>query len=612
MSVNFRDDTKFGEKANIEVVDGESRQPQDYGNRRMSRRGSVLNTSATPPPPGTLVNSDRAYSVVAETLPDFTDLHDEMRENTDREISLGFFGGLKTYPAAAAWSILLSSSIIMEGYDTALLGSMFAFPAFNRDFGSRLPDGQYEVPAEWQSGLMNGAQAGSMLGLVLNGIMCDWIGYKKTYMFALVVMTAAIFLPFFANGSIPILMAGQVISGIPWGMFQTLSVAYASEICPVCLRGPLTTYANICWVIGQILATGVLRGLLTSDSEWGYRIPFALQWIFPPIIGVGAVFAPESPWWCVRNGHMEQAAVVVKRLMSKAEANDPQLIQNKVSEMRLTNEHEKALSAGTQYWDCFKGIDLRRTECATFTWAVQNLCGSAFMGFSTYFYKQAGLPTAQAFNLSIAQYALGMIGTIGSWVLMSYFGRRTLYTGGLVILFFILIGIGGCGFAPLNSTIVQTKRQAGTIIRVNKGASWGAGSLLLVFTFVYDFTVGPICYAIVAETSSTRLRQKTIVLARILYNIMGIINNFLLPAQLNPGSWNWGAKTGLFWAGITALCIVWCYFRLPETRDRTFQQLTILFENKVSARKFASTKVDAFRSTSISVQNGMELENEKA
>lgn len=114
MSVNFSQDTKFGEKAQIEVVDG-GEPGERYGARRMSRRGSVLNTSAAPPPPGTLVNSDRAYSVVAENLADFTDLHDDMRENTEKEISLGFFGGLKTYPAAACWSILLSSSIIMEG-----------------------------------------------------------------------------------------------------------------------------------------------------------------------------------------------------------------------------------------------------------------------------------------------------------------------------------------------------------------------------------------------------------------------------------------------------------------------------------------------------------------
>lgn len=86
-----------------------------------------------------------------------------------------------------------------------------------------------------------------------------------------------------------------------------------------------------------------------------------------PPIAIGLIFAPESPWWLVRHGKYDQAAKVVKRLMSKKESTDPQTIQNKISEMKLTNEHEKALSAGTQYWDCFKGIDLRRTEVACFT-----------------------------------------------------------------------------------------------------------------------------------------------------------------------------------------------------------------------------------------------------
>lgn len=138
------------------------------------------------------------------------------------------------------------------------------------------------------------------------------IGFKKTYYIGMGLMIGAIFLPFFSNGSLPVLMAGQIISGIPWGMFQTLSVAYASEVCPgmyvfcpclldanespVCLRGYLCTYANICWVIGQILASGVLRGMLSVSGEWSYKIPFALQWIFPPPILVGLIFAPESPW----------------------------------------------------------------------------------------------------------------------------------------------------------------------------------------------------------------------------------------------------------------------------------------------------------------------------
>ena len=53
------------------------------------------------------------------------------------------------------------------------------------------------------------------------------------------------------------------------------------------------------------------------------------------------------------------------------------------------------------------------------------------------------------------------------------------------------------------------------------------GCLLMLhpslFTFLYDLTVGPVCYCLVAEVSSIRLRQKTIVLARNFYNIVGML-----------------------------------------------------------------------------------------
>lgn len=523
----------------------ETKRGQSIYSRRVSRKGSIVNPNAAPPPPGVFVHSDRAYSSVAETLPDFADLHDDHREQTEKETSMGFWKGLRTYPAAAAWSVLLSSSIIMEGYDTNLLGSLFAYPVFNQQFGEQLPSGIYEVSSSWQTGLMNGAQAGSLIGLAFNGWCCDKIGYKKTYMLAMTMMAAFIFIVFFST-NVSILFAGQLLSGIPWGMFQTLSVSYASEICPVCLRGYLTTYANLCWVIGQVLSSGVLRGFLSNPTQWAYRIPFALQWMFIPPIAFGVVFAPESPWWLVRHGIYDKASVVVKRLMARDERANPANVEIKLSEMRLTNEHEKALSAGTSYRDCFRGIDLRRTEVACVTWAAQNMSGSALMGYSTYFYKNAGLSTDMSFNLTLSQYALGFFGTIGSWVLMSYFGRRTLYIAGLAIQGVLMAVIGGLGFAPPDTTITQSKRSlfgrsggggsasSGATVRINQGASWGVGSMLLVFTLVFDLTVGPVCYAIVGESSSTRLRQKTIVIARMVYNLCGVVINVITPKMLNP------------------------------------------------------------------------------
>ena len=126
-------------------------------------------------------------------------------------------------------------------------------------------------------------------------------------------------------------------------------------------------------MIGQILASGVLKGLLNYPTEWSYRIPFAIQWAFPVPIMIGVLFCPESPWWLVRRNRMDDAMNSVRRLQASSESEES--VASTVSMMRLTNEQEKAVSEGTTYWDCFKGVDLRRTEVACLTWACQNMCG---------------------------------------------------------------------------------------------------------------------------------------------------------------------------------------------------------------------------------------------
>ena len=99
--------------------------------------------------------------------------------------------------------------------------------------------------------------------------------------------------------------------------------------------------------------------------------------------------------------------------------------------------------------------------------------------------------------------------------------------------------------------------------------------------------MGPITYSLVAEIPSTRLRQKSVALARNVFNISSIVCNILTTQQLNVSAWDWGAKAGFFWAGSIALCLIWVFFRLPEPRGRTYAELDLLFEQRVSARKFA-------------------------
>lgn len=423
---------------------------------------------------GTATAQDGALRRMS-AIPGIAEISDGALAGTNAEKKMGIMEGFRLYPKAVGWSMLLSTAIVMEGYDVVLLGSFYAFPQFQRKYGEMLPDGSYQVPAAWQSGLSNGANVGEILGLFINGIVSEKIGYRKTMIGSLLLVICFIFIQFFSE-NVQTLLAGEILCGIPWGVFQTLTTAYAAEVMPVPLRCYLTTYVNLCWVMGQLIASGVLRAMLGNTTQWAYRIPFALQWMWPVPIIVGTLFAPESPWWLIRKGRIEDAKKALLRLTSK---NDPNFNADDTIDMMIhTNALEKEISAGTSYFDCFKGVDLRRTEVVVVVWAIQNLCGSAFMGYSTYFYQQAGLATENAFNMSMAQYALGAVGTVLSWFAMSRMGRRTLYLYGLLALDVFLAIIGFVGIAPQSAP-----------------ASWAIGSMLLIYTFTCKFRSWLTCSA---------------------------------------------------------------------------------------------------------------------
>lgn len=74
--------------------------------------------------------------------------------------------GIRLYPKAIFWAAIISLGCVMEGYDIALIGNFYAFDPFNRYFGKEQPDGSYQVSADWQSGIANGAQVGQIIGLL--------------------------------------------------------------------------------------------------------------------------------------------------------------------------------------------------------------------------------------------------------------------------------------------------------------------------------------------------------------------------------------------------------------------------------------------------------------
>lgn len=82
----------------------------------------------------------------------------------------------------------------------------------------------------------------------------------------------------------------------------------------------------------------------------------------------------QSPWWLVRHDRIEDARKALLSLVSKK--NTEYDVDRNIALIVHTNAHEKAVSAGTSYKECFKGSDLRRTEIACMVWIIQVTCGT--------------------------------------------------------------------------------------------------------------------------------------------------------------------------------------------------------------------------------------------
>lgn len=231
-------------------------------------------------------------------------------------------------------------------------------------------------------------------------------------------------------------------------------------------------------------------------------------------------FAPESPWHLVRKGRVEEAERSLERLYRKGALGVN--IKATLADIIRTNDLEEKLTSGTSYLDCFRGVERRRTEIACVAFAGQVLSGSSFAYNSTYFFQQVGLSTDATYKLNTGGTAMALFGTLVNWfALMPYFGRRGIYMAGMLAMSAILFLIG------VLSVWATTGRESSAV-------GMAQAVLTLAWTFCFQLSAGQLGWSLPAEVGSTRLRQKTVCLARNSYYICSVVAGVLQPYFMNP------------------------------------------------------------------------------
>ncbi|KAI7024556.1 sugar transporter [Hortaea werneckii] len=486
----------------------------------------------------------------------------------------------KQYWPGVTFSMLLSLALVMEGMDVGLINNFFGHPAYLQKFGWPDETGKMHISAKWQGAIGAGQNCGQIVGLLVNGYLQARYGSRKVYMGGMVLMACTIFILFFSE-NVEMLLAGNIVCGIPWGIFQTLTTAYAAEICPAAIRGYLTAWVSMCWGAGSFLATGVLRGSLNLDGDAGWRLPYGVQWVWvPPLLIVG-FFAPESPWYLVRREKIAEAEKSLRRLARKGHYTERSMAEL-IAYMRHTNEMEKQEAADASYIDCFRGTNLRRTGIVCMAWVIQILNGQSITNYAAIMLQSIGMGPTDAFNYNMGIQSVNIVATAIAISLMGKLGRRFFYFWGSAAIGLCMLIIGILGFVASGDGLAIT-----------------VAVFLVIVQCSFKISIGPATYVVVGETSSSRIRAQTVVLGRAVYVIGVIIVQQLNPRFLNSGgdAWDLGAKTGLFYFALCLIWVIWIFFFLPETKERSFAELDWLFQKRVPARKFKTTKADLFEFT---------------
>lgn len=132
---------------------------------------------------------------------------------------------------------------------------------------------------------------------------------------------------------------------------------------------------------------------------------------------------------------------------------------------------------------------------------------------------EAGVSTNTAFALGLITSALQMVFVMLSWILTTYFGRRTIYLWGSAVNTVLLVALG------VAASIGNPKANASSLAQASLG---------LIISVLFTLGPAPASWVIIGETSAIRLRPLTTGMGRASYYIVEIPCIFLGSYMLNP------------------------------------------------------------------------------
>lgn len=384
----------------------------------------------------------------------------------------------------------------------------------------------------------------------------------------------------------------RLLLGTSVGWFMTFAQLYVYEASPAHLRAISLGCYQVTLSIGSVIGSGIDKGTKTLDSRKAYQIPLAIFFVVPTILSIALVFFPESPRWLTVQGRPEDAREALRRLRNSN--IDPAQLQAELNTIQKSTEEQVRASDQPAWIEMWQGTNLRRTLLSIAVVCFRSGNGSSWINiYTTYYFTVAGVTNAFGYSLMVS--CIGLAGVLISVLFIRYVDRRTvLFWGNLA-----------CGLTQLAPAIAWSvspdTMQSGKVIV----------AFIALFTFSYTM-YAPYAWLIGGELPNNSLRPFTFGVATAVNFLFNWLGTFTAPYFINPADLNWSAKYGYIWFGSNLIMCAFVYFCVPETRNRTLEEIHEMFAARVPARQFKGyvcEKTGAFAAEGLNQVTAYEDDN---
>lgn len=453
-------------------------------------------------------------------------------------------------------SVIAALAGLLFGFDTGIISGALLF--IQQDF---------TLTSAMKGLVVSSVLPGAMAGSLLSGRLTDQFGRKR-----LMLMVAILFVAGTATAAlataINTIIVGRFFIGIAIGIGTYTAPLYIAEISPPALRGRLVSLNQLAITIG-ILCSYIINYVFSSTGG-SWRWMFSIGLIPSLLLLIGMIVLPESPRWLICQKRTEEATRILHKLRgSKGVAQEVKDIQSSLQ------------FSQSRFREIFSPWILPVLLFGAMLGFMQQVTGiNTIIYYAPTIFQLAGFHSASGSILAtIGIGVVNVISTIFAVMFIDQIGRRPL----------LLAGLAGMGLTLLGLSWVfsHSAEQMGLL-------RWVALGCTLTYIICFAFSLGAILWLLVSEIFPLEVRGAAMSAAVFncwLWNFIVSASFLTLLDTMGP------SKTFFLYASMCIFSLIFCWYKAPETRGVTLEQIENNIRNRLPIRTIGQTRREAAKFT---------------